>query len=658
VGHGTRILPAAAVGILVSLSLPVAYASRDLTRLEPGPTTISPEEAAIVADPEAGIEHGVILVKEFSRNEARQAGTLSAFHLRAKILSNEGRDLANVELPLFPGVRLVKWWGRTLLPDGSVLELPRSELERTLLVRTGKSKLEAVKAALPGVVPGSVIDYGWIVSGEAWSRYERVRIQGSFPVHRFSYYWKPSRYVRGAYRLYETEELDVQVTVEDDSIIIEGRDIPSIVDEPLMPPDHDVRASAVLYLMPLRVDFEDYWDTVATSVASRVDASRGKKKHRTSIMEAIAFPADGTAEQKMRTAYEWIESGFKRTDVKTFEEIEEARDDESSLGNLLTRLLESGEGSPFELQILLIVVAQELGAEGHLLLVADRTSGSFDPALRSTRQVDATLAAISFTGGNDVWILDPGTGLVFGDFPWWFSGGLAMLATEDGAKYVKLPVTSSVNNLSRRAVELRFLDDNEVVGAEWTEAKTGQASLHPRRKLRRLAPEEREKRLENMCGADSDVDVVEAEVEGLEDFGDDLLLRCDVELLQTDLEQIDRYEFRWDGPWLGRLPDLSAETRTHPLIFDYPRTETVTISVRPPDLFEAGSPPSGAEFETAYGRYALDIRRDDDGYTIDRELELFRLSVPADEYDALREFFQRVEQADRTIVEFRRSEAP
>src|SRR5262245_44531414 len=68
----------------------------------PGPTTISPEEAALGPDPARGIEHGLILLEECAFDDDYGQATKIQFHRRSKILSNEGRDLANVEILIQP----------------------------------------------------------------------------------------------------------------------------------------------------------------------------------------------------------------------------------------------------------------------------------------------------------------------------------------------------------------------------------------------------------------------------------------------------------------------------------------------------------------------------------------------------------------------------
>jgi len=83
---------------------PLAHAKKG--EIEPGPAVMSEEERALEADPARGIEHAVIVVEETSRAEDKGSGTKTTFHLRAKILSNEGRDLANTIFAVDPDLWL------------------------------------------------------------------------------------------------------------------------------------------------------------------------------------------------------------------------------------------------------------------------------------------------------------------------------------------------------------------------------------------------------------------------------------------------------------------------------------------------------------------------------------------------------------------------
>src|SRR5262245_28257102 len=158
--HGARGL--CLLCVLVLSALPTAAAKPD-TSLDvgPGPLTISPEEAALAGD---GKTDAVVLLEEQSIDEHLGTDRELRFHLRAKILTNEGRSLADIAIPYLKGEDKIKeWWARTLLPDGKVMELPLDQAIQHTAVKVRSAEQREMRAALPGVIPGAVIDYGYVL---------------------------------------------------------------------------------------------------------------------------------------------------------------------------------------------------------------------------------------------------------------------------------------------------------------------------------------------------------------------------------------------------------------------------------------------------------------------------------------------------------------
>jgi len=250
--------------VVLALLVCSPAAAKKAERIEPGPTVMSEAEKALQPDPAAGIEHGIILVEEAFRNEDLNEDMETTFHLRAKILSNEGRDLANIEISFeTKGSELERWWGRTILPDGTVYELTRDELEQQSLVSSSHTDLQVMKAALPGVVAGCVIDYGYVLREPGYIPYDRIPLQRRWPIQKLSYRWQPYRYLQGAYRLVKAENLNVKAGFQKNVFRIVAEDLPPVVDEVLMPPDHMVQAAVMLYYVPQRTNYDRYWDDMS-----------------------------------------------------------------------------------------------------------------------------------------------------------------------------------------------------------------------------------------------------------------------------------------------------------------------------------------------------------------------------------------------------------
>src|SRR5262249_50048719 len=121
----------------------------------------------------------------------------------------------------------------------------------------------------------------------------------------------------------------------------------------------------------------------------------------------------------------------RSTGTQSAEEAElEKDDDKATLTRTAKDVLDSGIGSDWELDYLFFGIARALGAEANMILTTDRTRHFFDPALLSMRQFDVALLAVRSPGTSDdeATFVDLGSGLPYGEVPWWVTGSPAFLA--------------------------------------------------------------------------------------------------------------------------------------------------------------------------------------------------------------------------------------
>ncbi len=631
--------------------------------VEPGPSVISTEEKAIEPDPAHGAEHAVILLEETDCVEDALRPSRTSYHLRAKILSSEGRGLANVEVPYIArDGRLKRWWARTLLPDGTVRELKEEELDHQSMMKTAWGEVRALKGALPAVVPGCVIDYGYVLEEASVVPFRPVELQREWFVRELRYRWKPAKSLPASFRVRRTEGKDVRVTKGTGEILVVGRNLPPVAEEPFMPPDQDVRASAVFYYLSPNAD-DDFWNMEAKRIERRVRFHIGNLDRFRTSMGAMSLPAEADLKARVRAAYEWIAAHVQNTSLRSSEEMEgldEDDDEEEETWNVRQVLLDrKGEGR--QLDILFIAAARALGAEANLTLVTDRRQGLWDPQLFSMDQFATSLVAVRAPGEPEksAVFADPGSGLPYEEVPWWAAGSTGFMATKDGARSVLPLASKAIRNVSDTRVEVRFSEDNESFLIQWSRVGTGQQGLDERRTLRSLPGPEREERLDQICGASGSIEVRKAAAPDLDDPIAPYKVECGTERPGTNLgEEVDTYHFGIGGPWIEGVPELTAPTRVHPIIFPYQQVEFLTASVTAPGGFEPTEAPPVTQIGAPYATYALSVAKTDTGYVVTRSLTWKALLIAASQYEDLRKFLADVRKADRTTLEFRRAGKP
>jgi len=92
---------------------------------------------------------------------------LQFFYHRIKILNDEGRKYANIEIPLDPFYHFADLKARTIHPDGSIVEFTGKPFEKTA-VKTRDIKFAAETFTMPDVTVGSIIEYKYRYE---WGRY-------------------------------------------------------------------------------------------------------------------------------------------------------------------------------------------------------------------------------------------------------------------------------------------------------------------------------------------------------------------------------------------------------------------------------------------------------------------------------------------------------
>jgi hypothetical protein len=654
--------------VLAACSSVEAARDKDF-EIQPGPTRMSPAELELSADPSRGIEHAVIILEETDQDDAIGILNRSRYHLRAKILSNLGRGLANVEIPLFAKEGSVKkWWGRTILPDGTVLEIKKRDLKKTSRIRSGrKREYTIVKAILPGVVPGAVIDYGYEVRDLNDAFWRKLPLQRKWFMKEFRYRWIPlpitfaGQPLMSATNILRGEGLDITPAQVRNSFTVVAKNLPPIVEEPWMPPTEEVRAAAIFYYTLLSGSRTEFWDAYARQTDSTASAvmPTGSALHR--LVESIGIPPEASLETKLRIAYDWIGAKIVNTSLLSADQLEEStsdRDEKTSEPQRIARIMERRRGSAEDLDHLFLGMARSLGAEAHLARAADRTTHHWNPELLAWwGQFDETLVAVRQRGepASRTTLVDAGSGLPYGEIPWWVSGTRGLLATQEGAREILIKSAGSRSAVSETSARIGFSRSNAALIASWTVTGKGQHGLSERRELRELSHVQRSGRLAELCGAGDDLDLIYARAPGVMDLHADFKLECEGELSEAiPTSESSEYLLPFMGRWIQEVPVLIARDRVHPIVFPFPRLDLATVDIDAPPGFIAGEPPEPVQLAGPFGNYFLQISRTESGFKVQRRLTLPHQQLHRNRYEGFKRFLSQVHRADRANLKFSR----
>jgi hypothetical protein len=630
----SRRSPAIFIALLLSSVSGPIHAADTGWIVEPGPSVISDEERAIERDVDSGIVHGVILVSETQADDAYGATSELRHHVRAKVLSNEGRAIADVEILLRVDEKITSWWGKTLLPGGEVLELDDAQLVEQEMVRRGRESFRVMKGALPGVGPGAVIDYGFKVKGERFPALRDVVIQAEWPVRRFSYRWKTSGGFPSDVILHGPEGFDVTVDKSRTAVLLTARDLPPFREETMMP---EVRLSAILYYMLEGSSAKGYWKKRAKDLerASRdllaEDADR--------LVSGMEFSAEASLPDKLSAAYDWIVGNVENSLIRRSGERVELPTDFSGKMNQLEELFAQ--------------VARRLGARVDIVLGPDRTIGFWQPGFLDNWAFDLRFLAVREPGAPDeeVFFADPESGLGFGQLPYFANETLAFLADPASPRGIYVPGSVATENTSKTIGEVRY--DGATRHEAWTRTSVGQSGFVEYHGIARYPEHVRREYIESLCGGGLDAEILTARhVLHHPPLSSELECELEVSLPGAYGERLGELETTWVGPWVGGIPDLPPGERIHPVWFPYPGVDIAEITIRAPEGLRPVEAPPPIRFSEEFGKYQLIITPTEDGYEIKRALALLQTVIPTESYDQLRQFLEKVVEADRTTVRF------
>lgn len=654
---------ALAAALLAAASLAASATAKDARTarpaIGPGATAVTDEEKSVQSDPAAGTQHALILLEETECNEDFESTFRLAYHMRAKILSNEGRDLANVAVPKIKrNWTLETWWGRTMLPDGPPAELGREGLHEQTEAKYGSDEYLVLKGVLPGVEPGAVIDYGYVLTGHGNCSYAGVSLQRPFAIKSLAYRWIPYHGSSGRYAIRGSQMKAVDVRVEDGSILVKARDMKPVPDEPFMPPDSEVRTTVSFYYSRW-LSSEGYWASVGGWLDRLVSEYGPNDKSLRLALSQMTWPPGADLDAKIRHVYDWIGRNVRNSVALSAEEVE-------LVGKLGTdkkfnarALLAERYGSPGEINILFASFVRALGADAQLVYAVDRNKGYWNPEIQSLGQFSYVFVAVKMRGDPDdkAVVVDAASGLPYGDLPWQATGTHAVVGGVLGFRPVALLPSMSDKNVGDTTVALAFDGGGDVLTARWGFRGVGQQGREQRASIRRVSGDDRAKRLGSMC-ASAGWEARVSEAPDVDDRTAPFRLACEIESEETHFDaSLDSYTLTLAGPWWPQVPDFPAATREQPVVFPYPRTDVVHADIAAPPGFRAGDPPPSIRMDTQIGSYRLDVTATDGGLHVERTMVIKPLKVMPQGYSLVKSFFEDVARADRTPLTFKRAPA-
>jgi hypothetical protein len=144
---------------------------------------VSPEELKMTSEPKAPGAPAIILFREVDRDD-RGLTAHEDVYFRIKILTEEGRKYADIEIPFLKGIgNIINIHARNIKPDGTIVDFNGKAFDKSIVKARGV-KYMAKTFTLPDVQVGSLLEYyytedlaeyqiinsHWILSNELFTK--------------------------------------------------------------------------------------------------------------------------------------------------------------------------------------------------------------------------------------------------------------------------------------------------------------------------------------------------------------------------------------------------------------------------------------------------------------------------------------------------------
>jgi transglutaminase-like putative cysteine protease len=637
------------MGLLLTLALMPTFAAW---------RPIIPEDLALTksrTDPNADVE---VLFREVRvRNESTSFGyptNVVTEYIRMKIFTARGKDkYADVSIPYFGKSVVSGVEGRTIKPDGTIIELKSSDVYNKAIEKKAGQRVKAVTFALPAVEPGVIIEYRWTINkGEYISRYVPLEVQSDYPVDEVSFHLKP---VTGVYVAWPAMRYmpfgctpDEIRTEMDGFSVLTLHNVPAVRDEPWMPPAYAARQWILIYYEENDKSKQDkYWASLGRQLYS--DLGRGFKVNGEvkTIAEQITTGATSD-DAKIARLLEYCRTNLK--DINGEEISNEARANASKENNTTLDTLHRKAGNARDINLAFVALAQGAGFDAYLAKLSERASFLFNPIMQSGYFLNSTDSAVKVDGKWKFYDVT-NSNLAPGWLDWKEQGVYALLLNPKGPEFVKTPLLTSAQTQVNRIAQFEISNDG-VLSGDVREIHNGNNAIDWRERFQKANAEQREQFLrDDLKQRFADFDLTDVGFSVPTDLAAPIDFHYHI-VVRGYAQRTGKRIFISPAFFqAGEQARFTDSVRTQGIYFRYPWSELDNIEIQLPDGYslDHGDAPGGVNFQP-FGKYAVKISISKTNKLLyQRQLTFGNDSIllfDAKAYPTLKQIFEGIYKAD------------
>jgi len=595
------------------------------------------------------------------RIDDSQPDELSLKHyIRVKIFTDRGKEKqSNIDIRYSGSSRIKDIAARVIKADGTIVELKKEDVFERTLAKASGVKEKAKSFALPGVEPGSIIEYRWRdVHPGASANQLRLHFQRDIPIQTVSYFLKPfmgMRYV--PFRVGETKF----VKDKDGFSRMTMTNLPAFREEPRMPPENEVRSWVFLYYTAdTNTEVAKYWKEKGKSFYS---VTKDEMKDSDEIKAAIPgiIGDASTPDEKLRRIYDFCRLKIKNLsdDALTMSEDEKKK---IKANKSAAETLKKGMGTGGNIDMLFAALAKAAGFDARLALSGNRGEMFFDRGLANDSFLQSAFIAVKV--GEEWKYFSPAEMYTeFGMLGWPEESQETLITDPKEPFWARTSTSAPDKSSAKRRATLKLLEDGTLEG-DVTVEYTGHLAFDRKEYDDDDSPAQREETLRNTIkGRMSTAELSNIKIENVTDPIKPYIYSYHIRV-PGYAQRTGKRIFLQPGFFEhGRSPLFSGSERKHSIYFHYPWLELDEVTIDLPEGYALDNADSPAPIKSGeVAEYQPSLAASTDGKMLVYKRKFFfggggNILFPVESYTAVKNLFDAISKADNHTITLKQSAA-
>ncbi len=582
------------------------------------------------------------------------------YHVRIKILKQDGIDEATIEIPLRKGEtskeKLNAYKASAFNIENGSLRETKLDSKNVFQENTNKS-WDIVKLAIPNVRVGSVIDYQYTIESPFIYNFRSWFFQDENPKLKSKYVAKvPANYnynvtLRGFLKLsnYETKLIKscfYKGQADCSELNFEMVDIPAFVEEEHMTAKSNFISAVNFELSDIRyfdgrvTRYTEEWKDADLKMQRHEDFGIQLRKAKDVLKDEVdaLLRMEGDSLAKAKRVFDFVKFRYQWNGRN------------SAFTNVgIKKAYEERKGNVAEINLSLTAALRLAGLNADPVILSTRENGlpiEIHPVLSDFNYV---ITKVNLSGKT--FLLDATDDYFpFGSIPIDCINGKGRVMDEKGSFWLELKPTDKAKEISSYTFTLT---ETGTLKGLIQHQYTGYSAIEKRKEIASFSNEE--EYISKLKAKRSTLGISKVEIVNAEDITKPLIEKIEIEIESYIDLKAGHFLFNPFIEGKDRNPFKSNE-RLYPVDFGAPVEETIIFNLEYPANFElAGTPDKVAlSLPNSGGRYLFGVQNVGNKIIMNNSLSINRTVYTSDEYHYLKELYNRVVQVQESDWVFKR----